>query len=351
VLWRLARLAHDGSDVASPFWASFVRALAGQPAASDEAPQLLSIDWGKREVLIAGAPVRFAPSGAAARDALGVGRRAHRGALAEAAALMHVDADIRARIERSLTARIFLCTATGGLRGDDFKAAVRMLTHTPEPEVYGKLGAECPLCQRGMFAAHHRTCGGGHQAALTATHHAVRDVVCDYINGTAGVHAAPEVGVTPILRADGTLHHVRADLRVCGWELGPVVVEIKTYDPRCASWRNKTPAEAERELGKRGAAQYAPGTTVRVLVLGADGTVGARARALLMELIALREDRGALLPRDHVPDLCCGLVEAMARCESKSYKRWADLMAHRVAADCAAAATRAATCGGCPAED
>jgi len=88
---------------------------------------------------------------------------------------------------------------------------------------------------------------------------------------------------------------VRADVLVDWWEAGPVVIETKTYDPRCASWRNKTPAEAELELGKRGASQYAPGTMVRVLVLGADGTVGFRARALLMELIAMREDRGALL--------------------------------------------------------
>ena len=81
---------------------------------------------------------------------------------------------------------------------------------------------------------------------------------------------------------------------------------------------------------------------MRVLVLGADGTVGARTRALLMELIALREERGALVPRDHVPDLCCGLVEAMARCESSSYRRWSAQVAVRLGIDRAAAASRTA---------
>jgi len=342
VFWRHARMARDGHTHAAPFWRGFVAALDAQAAPHGGDPPLLAIEWADRVVRLAGAVVTFAPPGALAREALGVGRMAAQDGLRRAAELRHIDADVRSRVERSLTSRIFLCTATGGLRGDDYKAAVRMHTHTPEPELYGRIGDECPLCGHGLFAGHHRVCGGGHQAALTATHTAVRDVLCSFIRGTAGTFAQTEVSVTPILNGDGTLHHVRADVRVQGWDPGGVIIEVKTYDPRCKTWRKVTPDQAERMLSARGERQYAPGSKVRVLVLGADGTVGARTRALLMELIALREERGALVPRDHVPDLCCGLVEALARCESSSYRRWSAQVAVRVGIDRAAAASRAA---------
>ena len=342
VFWRHARMAHDSHALAGPFWRGFVAALAEQAAPVGDDPTLLAIEWEAHAVRLAGAVVTFAPPGSMAREALGVGRIAAQDGLRRAAELRHIDADVRSRVERSLTSRIFLCTATGGLRGDDYKAAVRMHTHTPEPELYGHIGDGCPLCGHGLFAGHHRVCGGGHQAALTATHTAVRDVLVSFIRGTAGTFAQSEVSVTPILNGDGTLHHVRADVRVQGWDPGGVIIEVKTYDPRCKTWRKVTPDQAERILSARGERQYAPGTKVRVLVLGADGTVGARTRALLMELIALREERGALVPRDHVPDLCCGLVEALARCESSSYRRWSAQVAVRLGIDRAAAASRAA---------
>ena len=158
--------------------------------------------------------------------------------------------------------------------------------------------------------------------------------------------ARTEVSEEMIYDAHGVPHMVRADLRVSVLEFSGrnqnYVLEVKTYDPRCASWRDVKIATAEERLVKRGEGQYAPGTIVRVLAIGVDGTIGPKARSLLGELIELRDNKGVRLECDGSPDLYNILSAALARCEDESYTAWLEEFKRHARADRVRAAADAA---------
>jgi hypothetical protein len=292
---------------------------------------LVYIDWDHSvpELFVAGDPVSAAQPGKVRVTTIRSRCQAHKD-MVGAAGDLTIDAGISMRGEQALTARALMCGAMVRLSNDEVRSLARMHTHTPEPEVMGKLGTPCPKCGAAMFAGHYRSCGHN-SAALTASHHAVRDAVAAWLNGTVDVVARTEVKHDPIV-VDGQVHAVRADIAVDqlmdDGQMKSYVIEIKTFDPRCASWRKVTVARAEDILYNKGIRQYAADAEVRVLAVGADGTIGPKSRALLGELINLRDDKGARIERDVVPDLKVCIAAALARVDAKHYTRWADEMAH-----------------------
>ncbi len=77
-----------------------------------------------------------------------------------------------------------------------------------------------------------------------------------------------------------------------------------------------------RKLKEKGKAQYAPGTVVRVLAVGADGTVGPRARKMIAELLRLREEKGVTVPGVRDTDLGAELAVGLAQKEEACYREW-----------------------------
>ena len=353
IFWRHAAAARDGDGCA--FWTAFMAAVEKQvAAAAGGEPPLVAIDWtgARPRLLVAGAEVTpDEPPSARVADRLQQGRT--RSGLEEAARQLNVDADISMRSQRTVTARALMCGVMAQLTSHEVAALARLHTHTPEPELDGKeghrrLGDACPKCKASMYAGHHRVCCGA-SAALTATHHAIRDVVAAFLNGIIDVEARVEVRHDPIMK-DGVLHMVRADVLVdqlmADGSRKRYVIEVKTFDPRCATWRGKDVGRAEKVLLKKGVRQYATDADVRVLAVGADGTIGPKARALIGELINLRDEKGARVERDDVPDLSVSMAAALARCEAASYKRWSDDIHHfELAAHTATIARAAASAG------
>jgi hypothetical protein len=249
--------------------------------------------------------------------------------LVDDAAAGRVDAAIGSRVAGSTTSgHFFRCTQTPGLEPDEFRAAVRMHTHTPERECYGAaLGTPCKLCTRPLRAGHHRVCRGAHRGTLTESHHAVRDAIVALINETAGLSAVTERMVAPIfdtVNGTGEVHHVRADIVILGWNTpggAQRVWEIKTYDPRCDTWRGVAPAAADALIRERGLKQYSSATHVDVIVVGADGTIAPKTRAILNELIELRAEEGVVAGAV-CADVFNAIMAALARCEARSYAAW-----------------------------
>ncbi len=172
------------------------------------------------------------------------------------------------------------------------------------------------------------------------------DIVAQWLNTTVGMSAYTEQAARPLIGEDGSRHAVRADILVTDFERGvQYVIEVKTYDPRCAAWRDKDVDVVEAKLHSKGSAQYASGTIVRVLAVGADGTVGPRARKLLAELTALREEQGAVFAGAREAALGAELAVGLAQKEEACYREWQGAVQVAEAAECARRAGRTAVAG------
>ncbi len=332
-----------GATSTAPFWREFRAALARHAAA---APELqIRVVWAGQEVWKGPeAGGVLVPGRLAREDVMDAGRTAREVVAAGAA----VDWQVGAHVGPSVTAAAMAALPVGRLQGREYRALARLHTHAVEREVlqWGGAGAECRLCGREAYAGHHRVCTSRPRGALTRAHGAVQRALAAFINATPGWSAACEQAAG--VREDGTW--VRSDVEIGTPQGGVFIVEVKTWDPRCQSWRDKKAVKAEAKLKKKGEDQYRKGTAPRVFVLGVDGTLGTAARHFLNELQEARADAGTRDGRDDVPSLRAQLGCALARAEAESYEGWAHEVARLAplvdaAAPAAAVAAAAAADG------
>ncbi len=220
-------------------------------------------------------------------------------ALRVVAAGAAVDCRMRAHVGPSLTAAALAALPVGRLAGKDYQALTRLHTHAVEPEVlaWGGAGCACRMCGRAAFAGHHRVCGARMGGALTRAHTRVQQTLCAYIAEMPGWHAETEHDAGEM--GDGTT--ARGDIFVRDPKGNEYYVEVKTWDPRCQTWRGKTATAAEKALFKKAEGQYPDGVPVRPFVVGVDGTLGSGARHLVNEMQVAREAVGTHDERDDVP--------------------------------------------------
>lgn len=255
-----------------------------------------------------------------------------------------VDYEVTTHAGTTLTSAALLCMPVALMREEHYRALVRMHTHALEEEIeeWGGVGSPCVICERAAYAGHHRVCTMRTPDATVRAHHNVRNALCAYLRAIPRWWAATEKEVG--MMANGT--YARGDIRVVDADGRVFFVEIKTYDPRCKTWRGKSADRAAADLRKKGKSQYPPGTDLEVLTLGADGALGKAASAVIAQWQRARDEEGTRNGCEDGPSLRAELAVALARAEAHTYAFWAREVRASEPYRHAAAAARAAAAAG-----